>query len=149
MIDGKKKSLKEYKGKVLLIVNTASQCGYTGQYEDLEKLYKEYGSKGLTIVGVPSNSFKQEYSEEKKVADFCKFKYGVTFPLSKITSVTGPDQDPLFKFLTQSSEEGPVKWNFEKFLVDRTGNLVARYRSAVSPSDKAIKSKIASLLANK
>lgn len=149
MIDGQKKALSDYKGKVLLIVNTASQCGYTDQYEGLEKLYKKHSAEGLIVLGVPSNSFNQELSDDKKVANFCKFKFGVTFPLSKITAVKGEEQHPLFKFLTQNSTKqlaGPVKWNFEKFLVGPDGKVVARFKSSVEPTDPKLLSQINDLL---
>lgn len=139
-IQGQEKSMDAYKGKVLLLVNTASECGYTSQYEGLEKLFKKYESKGLTVIGFPSPSFDQELKSDKEVAKFCKFKYGVTFPLSKRISVKGQDIDPVFDYLTKNgAEKGPVEWNFEKFLINRKGEVVGRYRSKVTPEELASK----------
>lgn len=133
-IAGKESSLAPYKKRVLLLVNSASECGYTSQYEGLEKLYKELEPKGLTVVAFPSNSFEQELKSDEEVAKFCKIKYGVTFPLSTRVSVAGKEIHPLFKFLIQNApEKGALKWNFEKFLVDRAGKVVGRYRSETKP----------------
>lgn len=137
-IQGQQKSLDAYKGKVLLVVNTASECGYTSQYEGLEKLYKKYADKGFTVIGFPSPSFEQELKTDKEVASFCKLKYGVTFPLSKRVSVKGKDIDPVFDFLTKAApEKGDVQWNFEKFLINRKGEVVERFRSKVTPEELA------------
>jgi glutathione peroxidase len=137
-IQGQAKSLDAYKGKVLLLVNTASECGYTSQYEGLEKLYKTYEAKGLTVIGFPSPSFEQELKTDKEVAAFCKLKYGVTFPLARRTSVKGKDIDPVFEFLIKTApEKGDVQWNFEKFLVNRKGEVVGRFRSSVKPEELA------------
>lgn len=145
-IDGKAFNFSSLKGKVALIVNTASKCGYTGQLEDLESIYKKYKDKGFVVVGVPSDSFNQELSSEKKVADFCKFNYGVSFPMTQITTVAGKNKHPLFKDLTSQAKDGEVKWNFEKFLVGKDGKLVARYRSSTKPGDKDVITKIETLL---
>lgn len=137
-IQGQEKSLADFKGKVLLLVNTASECGYTKQYEGLEKLYKKFEGKGLTVIGFPSPSFDQELKSDEDVAKFCKLKYGVTFPLSKRIAVKGKDIDPVFKYLTtEAGEKGDVQWNFEKFLVDRHGQIVARFRSKTTPEEIA------------
>jgi glutathione peroxidase len=135
-IQGQPQTLDAYKGKVLLIVNTASECGYTSQYEGLEKLYKKYEAKGLAVIGFPSPSFDQELGSDKEVANFCKLRYGVTFPLAKRVSVKGKDIDPVFDYLTQNApEKGDVKWNFEKFLINRKGEVVGRFPSAVTPEE--------------
>jgi glutathione peroxidase len=137
-IQGKEQSLNAYKGKVLLVVNTASECGYTSQYEGLEKLHKKFEAKGFSVIGFPSPSFDQELKSDKEVAAFCKMRYGVTFPLSKRVSVKGKDIDPVFDYLTKNApEKGAVKWNFEKFLVDKKGKVVGRYPSSVEPEELA------------
>lgn len=135
-IAGKESSLAPFKGRVLLLVNSASECGYTSQYEGLEKLYKTYEPKGLTVVAFPSQSFEQELKSDSEVAKFCKIKYGVTFPLASRILVKGKDIHPLFRFLTNNaSEKGDVQWNFEKFLIDRKGNVVGRFRSDRKPEE--------------
>ena len=140
--------LAQYKGKVLLIVNTASKCGYTKQYDGLEKLYKNYQAKGLRVLGVPSNDFgKQEPGTEEEIATFCKKNYGVTFDLAKKTIVSGKDKTELYNVLTsEAPEKGEVKWNFEKFLVDKNGKVVGRFRSGVTPDDKTLTSQIEKFL---
>lgn len=135
-IEGKETSLKAYKGRVLLLVNSASECGYTNQYDGLEKLYKTHEAKGLTIVAFPSESFDQELKSDGEVEKFCRIKFGVTFPLSTRISVAGKDVHPLFQYLTaKAPEKGAVKWNFEKFLIDRKGKIVARYPSGKKPEE--------------
>lgn len=137
-IQGQPKSLDAYKGQVLLLVNTASECGYTSQYEGLEKLYKTYEAKGFTVIGFPSPSFEQELKTDKEVAAFCKLKYGVSFPLARRTSVKGKDIDPVFEYLIKAApQKGDVQWNFEKFLVNRKGEVVERFRSSVKPEELA------------
>ena len=138
-IDGKIMSFSSFKGKKILIVNTASKCGYTPQYEDLEKLHKQYGSK-LIIVGFPANNFGgQEPGTNSDINSFCKKNYGVTFIMASKVSVKGSDMDPLFKWLTSQENPdftGDIRWNFEKFLLDENGKLVHRYRSGTNPLDK-------------
>jgi glutathione peroxidase len=138
-IDGKTMSFSSFKGKKILIVNTASKCGYTPQYEDLEKLHKQYGSK-LIIVGFPANNFGgQEPGTNSDINSFCKKNYGVTFIMASKVSVKGNDMDPLFKWLTSQENPdftGDIRWNFEKFLLDENGKLVHRYRSGTNPLDK-------------
>jgi glutathione peroxidase len=144
-IDGKNFSLKKYKGKKVLIVNTASKCGYTKQYADLQKLAEQYKDK-LVVVGFPANNFGgQEPGTNQDIKTFCKENFSVTFPMSGKVSVLGLDIDPLFQYLTTAPNPdftGDVKWNFEKFLIDENGNLIHRYRSAVKPLDPAITDKI-------
>lgn len=137
-IDGKDVSLSEYKGKVLLIVNVASKCGFTPQYEGLEKLYKKYKDKGLVILGFPCNQFgKQEHGTEQEIAEFCKVNYGVTFPMFAKIDVNGENAHPLYKYLKEKApgilSTQDIKWNFTKFLVDREGNVVTRYAPATTP----------------
>lgn len=148
-IKGKKVPLSSYKGKVMLVVNTASMCGYTSQYEGLESLYKEYKTKGLVVVGFPSDSFNQEYADDEKIADFCKMRYGVTFPLASKTAVKGPKTNEVFKYLIANCENDrgkDISWNFNKFLVDRNGKVVKRYSSSVQPGSMELKQEITSLL---
>ncbi len=149
-IDGNEMSLETYKGNVLLIVNVASKCGYTPQYEGLQEIYEEFNEDGLVIVGFPANNFKgQEPGTEEDIKEFCTLTYGVTFPMTSKVSVLGEDQDPLFTYLTSQPNqdfEGDIKWNFEKFLVDREGNLIRRFRSAVKPESEELKGAIKAAL---
>ena len=137
-IDGKDVKLSQYKGKKLLIVNTASKCGFTPQYKELEELSKKYGNK-VTVLGFPSNSFNQELASNEEVASFCEKNYGVTFPLFSTVAVKGDDATPLYKFLADKDKNGAVSdaptWNFCKYLVDEKGHVVAFYPSKVKPSD--------------
>lgn len=141
-IDGKETSLSKYKGKVLLIVNTASECGFTPQYEGLQTLYKKYNEDGLVIMGFPANNFGgQEPGTDKEIKQFCKVNYDVTFPMFSKISVKGEDQHPLFSYLTSASNpdfKGEIKWNFEKFLINRQGKLIHRFRSDVKPQSDEI-----------
>jgi glutathione peroxidase len=128
-IDGKEISLSIYKGKKVLIVNTASKCGFTPQYADLEKLYKEFGGDKFVILGFPANNFLwQEPADNDQIASFCSVNYGVTFPMFAKISVKGGKIHPLYSWLTHKEENGvkdaPVKWNFQKFLIDENGNWV-------------------------
>jgi glutathione peroxidase len=151
-IDGTEESLETYKGKVVLIVNVASKCGYTPQYEGLEKLYKDKKDAGLVVLGFPANNFRsQEPGSNKDIAEFCSSKFGVTFPMFEKISVTGSDQHPLYKQLAAQAAPigGDPKWNFTKFLVDRHGNVVARFDSKVKPDDAEVTKKIDELLAQK
>lgn len=147
-LKGQKLDLAQYKGKVLLLVNTASECGYTGQYEDLEKLYGKYKEQGLVVIGFPSNDFGgQEPGSNQEIAQFCQRNYGVTFPMSEKVVVLGEKKAPLYQYLTQMApEKGEVSWNFEKFIVDKNGQVVARYKSKVKPMDSELTQKIESLL---
>ena len=137
-IDGKEVKLSQYKGKKLLIVNTASKCGFTPQYKELEELSKKYGNK-VTVLGFPSNSFNQELASNSEVAAFCEKNYGVTFPLFSTAPVKGDDAQPLYKFLADKAKNGAVSeaptWNFCKYLVDEQGHVVAFYPSKVKPTD--------------
>ena len=141
--NGKEISMNEYRGKKIILVNTASNCGYTGQYDELEKLYQENKDK-LVILGFPANDFKnQEAGSDKEIEQFCRVNFGVTFPLFKKQSVLKPNQEPVFKWLTDEKQNGwnkqePV-WNFSKYIIDETGNLTGFYGSAVSPLGKEIK----------
>ena len=135
-IDGKDVKLSEYKGKKLLIVNTASKCGYTPQYKELEELSKKYADK-VVVLGFPSNSFQQELASNEEVSAFCQKNYGVTFPLFATASVKGDDAQPLYRFLGDKAQNGTMSdvptWNFCKYLVDEKGHVVKFYSSKVKP----------------
>lgn len=141
-IDGDDVSLSTYRGSVALVVNTASQCGFTNQYEALEKLYLTYKDRGFIILGFPSNDFMgQEPGSNAEIKKFCTLNYDVTFPLFSKGSVTGEGKQPVYKFLTEDSGEnlrGSVRWNFEKFLVDRKGMVIERFRTFTSPNSNKI-----------
>lgn len=146
-IDGEPIELSRYKGSVMLIVNVASQCGYTGQYAGLQKLYTDYADRGLMVLGFPSNDFGgQEPGSEAEIKQFCSNKFGVTFPLFAKVKVLGPERHPLYQLLSKSTGGQDVAWNFEKFLVDRNGLVVARFNSSVKPSDAILVSAIEAAL---
>ena len=142
-IDGKDVSLSQYKGKVLLIVNVASLCGNTPQYKDIEALYEKYKDKGLVILGFPANNFMgQEPGSNEKIKEFCTSKYAVTFPMFSKIDVKGDKIAPLYSYLTQKSENGvldaPIKWNFQKFLVDRKGNVITSFAPKTSVNEPEV-----------
>lgn len=140
-------SLCQFKGKVVLIVNTASQCGFTPQYEGLEALYRRYKDRGFVVLGFPANDFGgQEPGSSQDIARFCQVNYGVSFPMFAKTSVVGPGANPLYRDLAAQSGKRP-QWNFHKYLVDRTGAVVASFDSAVPPRDARITAQIERLLA--
>lgn len=150
-IDGQPLSLGSYKGKVVLLVNVASKCGFTPQYAGLEKLYEKYKDRGFVIVGVPANNFaQQEPGTNEEIKTFCSRKYNVTFPMMSKVSVLGEDKTPLYVFLTDKSANpkigGDIKWNFTKFLFDREGRPVARFEPAVTPDSAEVTSAIESAL---
>ena len=148
-IDGKEEKLADYQGNVLLIVNVASQCGYTPQYKELEQLNQDYGDKGLKVLGFPCNDFgAQEPGTNEEIREFSKTNYDVSFDLFDKVHAKGPEQHPLYETLTSSVEpQGDVAWNFEKFLIDKQGNVVARYKSAVAPTSPELTQAIESELA--
>lgn len=135
--DDKQQSLAEYKDQVVLVVNVASRCGYTSQYEGLQKLQDTYKAKKFTVLGFPSNQFMgQEPGTNAEIQKFCKLNYGVSFPVFAKIAVKGTDIDPLYKWLTTSKGfTGDITWNFNKFLIDRSGRIVNRYASATKPSE--------------
>jgi len=139
-IDGKERSLSEFRGKVLLIVNTASFCGYTRQYEGLEKLYRDHKSEGLVVLGFPCNQFgNQEPNSEAEIKQFCKQKFDVSFPMFAKIDVNGPKAHPLYKWLkAQTKDTSDIQWNFTKFLVGRDGRVVARFPSNVAPESREL-----------
>lgn len=134
--ENKDVKLSDYKGKVILVVNVASKCGFTGQYEGLQKLYKDYSAKGFVILGFPSNQFNgQEPGTNKEIQQFCKLTYGVDFPVYGKVDVNGQDAIPLYKWLkSQKGFEGDISWNFNKFLINQSGQVVERYSSIKGPS---------------
>lgn len=139
-IGGQPISLDTYKGKVILIVNTASKCGFTGQYEGLQALYDKYQTQGLVVLGFPANDFLyQEPGTNEEIQSFCKLNYGVTFPVFAKISVKGKNQHPLYQYLTSQETNpefgGKISWNFNKFLVGREGKILARFGSRTKPED--------------
>ena len=146
-IDGKSAPLSQYKGKVVLLVNVASRCGYTPQYTGLESLYEKYKDRGLVVVGVPANNFGgQEPGTNDEIKSFCTRTYNVHFPMMSKVSVKGDDKTPLYAWLTDSSSNpstgGDVKWNFTKFLVGKDGKVIARFEPNVTPDSQEITSAI-------
>jgi glutathione peroxidase len=137
-IDGQPLPLSNFKGKVLLIVNVASFCGFTPQYEQLEAVYEKYKDQGFVIAGFPANNFgAQEPGTNEEIKTFCSRKYNVKFPIYSKISVKGPDKAPLYQYLTETSG-GEIKWNFTKFLVDRNGKIIARFESPVKPDSPEV-----------
>jgi glutathione peroxidase len=150
-IDGQPVRLSQYHGKVLMLVNVASKCGYTPQYAGLEALYKKYESRGLVIVGIPANNFaSQEPGTNAEIKKFCSNRYNVSFPMMSKVSVAGTDQAPLYAFLTSKTLNpqvgGDIQWNFTKFLVDKTGKPVARFEPAVTPDSPQVAAAIESAI---
>jgi glutathione peroxidase len=150
-IDGGSKSLGDYRGKALLIVNTASECGYTPQYAGLEKLYERYRDRGFAVLAFPANNFfGQEPGTDAQIKQFCSSRYGTQFDLFSKISVKGKDQHPLYAYLTHvKGFEGKITWNFNKFLVDPSGAVVARYGSSVEPTSAELTAKLESILPQK
>jgi glutathione peroxidase len=141
-LDGEKKSLREYEGKVMLVVNTASQCGFTPQYAGLEKLHEKFADKGLAVLGFPCNQFgHQEPGSNDQIGAFCQKNYGVSFPMHAKVDVNGGEAHPLFRHLTAEKRgllgTSRIKWNFTKFLVDKHGNVVKRYAPTTKPEEIA------------
>ena len=147
-IDGIEVSLSNYEGKVILVVNTASRCGFTPQYKSLEKIYKKYKERDFVVLAFPSNDFRQELSTNEEIKDFCEV-YELSFPIFAKGKVKGFEKQQVFKYLTEDSNGrsmGEIRWNFEKFLVSREGKLVKRFRSSVEPNQDEITKAIESLL---
>jgi glutathione peroxidase len=142
-IDGRDVKLEEYKGKVVLIVNTASKCGYTKQYAGLQELYTEYEGKDFVILGFPANNFmKQEPGTNEEISKFCSLNYGVTFPMFEKISVRGKDIHPLYEYLTDKKTNpefaGKITWNFNKFLIGKDGKIINRFSTPTDPMDKSV-----------
>ena len=148
-IDGKEASLGDFKGKALLIVNTASQCGYTPQYAGLEALYEKYRDRGFTVLGFPSNDFgAQEPGSNAEIKKFCELRYKTTFPLFSKIPVKGPDADPLYKYLTglPGKQGGEITWNFNKFLIAPDGTVIEHFDSRVEPMSPELTTKLEQVL---
>ncbi len=144
-IDGKPLPLADYKGKVLLVANTASECGFVSQFEGLERLWKEFASQGLVVVGVPSNDFKQESKNEKEIKRFCEMNFGVTFPLTGRNEVTGEKAHPFFKWIDEVS--ATPRWNFYKYLIGKDGKVIDYYSPLTNPESSTLKDAIKKALA--
>jgi glutathione peroxidase-family protein len=149
-IQGETESLSKYQGKALLIVNTASKCGFTPQYQPLQELYEKYKDKGFVVLGFPANNFMhQEPGTDEEIKQFCDLRFKIKFPLYSKISVKGKDIHPLYEYLTEESGfNGPITWNFNKFLVSPTGKVVARYDSKTDPLSKELVEKLESVLPN-
>ena len=152
-IDGKPMSMADFKGKTVLVVNTASQCGFTPQYTALEAIYEKYKERGFVIVGVPANNFgAQEPGTNQEIKTFCQSKYNVTFPMMSKASVKGDDKTPLYQYLTDKSANpktgGDIQWNFTKFLVGPDGQIIARFEPAVTPDSPEVTGAIEKALAS-
>jgi glutathione peroxidase len=150
LIDGKEVEMSEFKDKVLLIVNTASECGFTPQYDGLQAIYEKYKDRGFYVLGFPANNFGgQEPGTNEEILEFCRVNFGVNFPLFSRISVKGEEIHPLFEYLVKAENEdftGEIGWIFEKFLVDRNGNLLRRFKSNVKPESEEITGAIEQLL---
>jgi len=152
-IEGQDVSLSEYRGKVLLIVNVASKCGFTGQYQGLQALYEKYKDRGFVVLGFPANNFLyQEPGTNEEIKQFCSTRFHVTFPMFAKISVRGKDQHPLYQFLTEKKTNpefgGKITWNFNKFLIDREGRIAARFGSRAEPESAEVIQAIEKALAN-
>lgn len=146
-IDGKAIPLSSFKGKVVMLVNVASRCGFTPQYSGLEALYEKHKDQGFVIIGIPANNFMfQEPGTNAEIKTFCRSKYDVKFPMMAKVSVKGDDKSPLYQFLTSKQDNpktgGEIQWNFTKFLVDRNGDVVGRFEPAVTPEDPSLTSAV-------
>ena len=139
------KNLCEYSGNVILVVNVASRCGYTPQYAGLQRLYTKFKDDGLTVIGIPSRDFFQEFSAESKVAEFCSTEYGVEFPMFSTAKVTGKKAHPFYKKLIAASGKEP-RWNFAKYLINRDGEVIGHYKSSVTPESERLVSAIQAVL---
>lgn len=148
-LDGREQDLREYKGQVVLLVNTASKCGLTPQYDGLEALYRKYRDRGFVVLGFPANDFMgQEPGTDAQIAEFCRSTYGIEFPMFSKITVKGDGMHPIYRELTSQPAPigGPVKWNFQKYLLDRNGNVVAKFEPQVTPEDPALVKKLEELL---
>ena len=148
-IDGKPLPLSKYKGQVMLVVNTASFCGFTPQYEALQKVHEAYKAKGFTVLGIPSGDFKnQEYGSNKEIAQFCESKFGIRFPMTEKADVVGPNAAPFYQWAAaELGADNAPKWNFHKYLVGRDGKLIAAFPSKVTPDDPQVTAAIEKALA--
>ncbi|MBA4382489.1 MAG: glutathione peroxidase [Sideroxydans sp.] len=144
-LQGEKINLCQYAGKPILVVNTASKCGYTPQFEQLEAMYGKYKQQGLLVIGFPSNDFRQEFSDKGEIAKFCKLTYKVKFPMSEPSSVSGKNANSFFKALAKSTGEAP-SWNFHKYLIETDGKTVHSFATSVEPDSPEIMDKIQAML---
>lgn len=133
-MSGQQINFADYRGKVVMIVNTASKCGLAPQLEGIEKLYQKYHDQGFEVLGLPSNQFHQELASDEATEAYCQLHYGVTFPMTKQVQVNGDGEDPLFTYLKDKAGHGRIKWNFTKFLIGRDGQLISRYAPVVKPA---------------
>tara|TARA_A100001015_G_scaffold247123_1_gene283817 strand:- start:3120 stop:3629 length:510 start_codon:yes stop_codon:yes gene_type:complete len=148
-IEGKVINLMDFKGKVVLLVNTASKCGFTPQYSGLQKLYERYKEDQFVVLGVPSNDFNQELSKNSDVKDFCEIRFGVNFPLTKIYNIKGENAHPLYKWVSENvSVIGSPRWNFHKYLINKDGNIINWYSSMTSPSSAGLVNEIEAAIYN-
>ena len=146
-ISGKVIDLNDYRNKVILLVNTASYCGFTKQYEDLQKIWDKYKNKNFVVLGVPSNSFNQEKKTNKDVQDFCEFNFNINFPITEITNVKGDNAHPIFKWASKNHGKSAIpKWNFHKILIDKNGKIIETYNSLTKPMSKKIINKVEELI---
>ncbi|MGF7437163.1 glutathione peroxidase [Lentilactobacillus senioris] len=134
-MSGQSINFKDYQGQVVLLMNTASKCGFAPQLTGFEELYQQYHDQGLAILGLPSNQFHQELKTDKETAEYCAVHYGVTFPMTHKIRVNGADADPLFTYLKEQTNSGRISWNFTKFLIDRNGQVVKRYSPRTKPEE--------------
>lgn len=144
-LEGGPMPLAQWRGRALLVVNTASFCGFTRQYEGLQRLHDRYEARGLTVVGVPSADFNQESAEASKVREFCDTMFGITFPMAAISHVRGPEAHPLYRWL--AAQAAPVRWNFQKFLIGRDGRRVTSFSTATGPESTRLTAAIEAALA--
>ena len=144
-IDGGEINLNDFRGKVILVTNTASKCGFTGQYNGLQALYEKYKNRGLIVFGVPSADFRQEYKDSEKVKNFCQINFGINFPMSEVTKVVGRDAHPFYLWLSKKHNFMP-RWNFNKVLIDKKGKIVNTYGAMVRPNSDKMNKTIAELL---
>ena len=149
-LDGNALNLSEYKGKVVVVVNVASQCGFTNQYEDMQKVWENYQAKDVIMLGIPSNDFgQQEPGTNKEIKNFCEAKFGITFPMTEKVSVKGTDAHPFYIWAKENHGKSAVpKWNFHKIIIDRTGKVAETYLSITNPSSKKFKKTIEKLILN-
>ena len=146
-INGEVIDLKKYKNNVILLVNTASYCGFTKQYTDLQILWDKYKKNGLVVIGIPSNSFNQEKDEDSEVKEFCEVNFNINFPMTTITKVKGDDAHEIYKWARENHGKSAIpKWNFSKILIDKNGKIAETYSSLTNPMSKKVVSKIESLL---
>ena len=146
-IDGSKIILEEYKGKIIVVVNVASRCGYTPQYEGLQNLYTNYKNKNLVVIGVPTNNFKQEPGSNKEIKDFCETNFGINFPMTEKTNVIGNDAHPFYKWAKENHGKSAVpKWNFHKILINKEGKIEDTFPSFTKPMSKKLLNKIEKIL---